>query len=127
MSYPVPVPSAQPARSTTRVSAVPVLASAVGAQLLDDLLYVLVPGSSVLVAPLAGLVAILLTAGAARAVTLRRNGPAVARTGLAIGVLSAALGLLIGGLGLVALLLAGITVVAGVAGAVAGRGLTKQA
>ena len=49
------------------------------------------------------------------------SAPVVARTGLAVGATSAVLGLLVGGLGLVAIILAGITVVAGVAGAVVGR------
>jgi hypothetical protein len=49
------------------------------------------------------------------------HGSAVARTGLAVGAVSAGLSLLIGGFGLLTILLAGITVVAGVAGAVAKR------
>lgn len=108
---------------TSQVPAGPVLVAALGAQLLDDVLFFLIPPTAV-VAPLAGLVAILLTAGAARALTAGRTGPVVARTGLVVGAASAGLGLIVGGLGWVALLLAGITVVAGVAGAVAGRGLT---
>ena len=50
----------------------------------------------------------------------------MARTGLAVGALSAGIGLLLGGLGVLAVLLAGITVVAGVAGAVVGRGLVDR-
>jgi hypothetical protein len=109
----VPVP-------TTRVPVVPVLAAAAGAQFLDDALFFLIPPAGIL-GPLAGLLAIALTAGAARALTAGRTGPAVARTGLAVGAASAGLGLLVGGLGLVAVLLAGLTVLAGVGGAVAGR------
>jgi hypothetical protein len=97
-----------------------VLVAGVGAQLVDDAAFLLLPPLAVL-GPLTGLLAILLTAGAARYVTRGRSGAVVARTGLAVGVTSAAIGLLVGGLGLVAILLAGITVVAGVAGAVAGR------
>jgi len=74
-------------------------------------------------APVSGLIAILLTAGAARWVTRDRSGATVARTGLAVGAASAGIGLLIGGLGVVMILLAAITVVAGVAGAVVGREL----
>ena len=108
--------------ATSRVSAVPVLIAGFGAQLVDDAAYLVLPPTAAL-APLSGLLAILLTAAAARYLTRDRTGAAVARTGLAVGAASAVVGLLIGGLGLVAILLAGITVVAGVAGAVAGRGL----
>lgn len=99
----------------------PVLVAAVGSQLLDNALFFLVPPAAVLT-PFAGLFAILLTAGAARAVTSGRSGAVLARTGLVVGIASAAVGLIVGGgLGIVALLLAGVTVVAGVAGAVIGR------
>lgn len=111
--------------SSTHVSAGPVILAALGSQLLDDVLFFVLPPTVVL-APLAGALAILLTAGAARAATHGRTGPVVARTGLAVGLTSAAVGLVVGGgIGLVALLLAAITVVAGVAGAVAGRGLVR--
>jgi hypothetical protein len=104
-----------PARS--KVPVVPVVAGAAVAQFADDALRLLLPFP----VALAGLLAIALTAGAARVVTRGRVGPVVARTGLAVGATSAVLGLLLGGLGLVAIILAGITVVAGVAGAVVGR------
>jgi hypothetical protein len=103
----------------------PVLVAGVAAQLADDALYFLLPPTAAL-SPLSGVVAILLTAVAARLVTRDRVGSGIARTGLAVGALSAGIGLLLSGLGLVAVLLAGITVVAGVAGAVAGRGVTGQ-
>jgi|tagenome__1003787_1003787.scaffolds.fasta_scaffold20131114_2 hypothetical protein len=108
---------------STQVPVGPVLVAGIGAQLADDALYFLLP-PTVALSPLSGVVAILLTALAARLVTRNRVGSGVARTGLAVGALSAGVGLLLGGLGLVAVLLAGITVVAGVAGAVAGRHLT---
>jgi hypothetical protein len=110
---------------STRVPVGPVLLAGVGAQLADDALYLLLPPIAVL-SPLSGVIALLLTAVAARLVTRDRVGAGVARTGLAVGALSAGIGLLLGGLGLVAVLLAGITVVAGVAGAVVGRGLTDN-
>ena len=115
--------SIQPA--TSQVPAAPVLVAALGAQLVDNALFFLIPPTAVL-SPLAGLAAILLTAGAARALTAGKTGPVVARTGLVVGAASAGVGLIVGGLGWIALLLAGITVVAGVAGAVAGRGLTES-
>ena len=102
---------------TSKIPAGPVAVAAVGAQLVDDVVFFLVPPVALALGPLAGLLAIALTAAGARAVTR-------GRTGLALGLASAGIGLLIGGLGLVTLLLAGITVLAGVAGAVAGRGLT---
>ena len=108
---------------STQVPVGPVLVAGIGAQLADDALYFLLPPTAAL-SPLSGVVAILLTALAARLVTRNRVGSGVARTGLAVGALSAGVGLLLGGLGLIAVLLAGITVVAGVAGAVAGRHLT---
>lgn len=106
--------------TTSQVPVGTVLLAGLGAQLLDDAVFLLFPPSALL-APLAGALAILLTAGAARAVTRGRAGPAMAHTGLAVGVASAGVGLLVGGLGLVALVLAGLTVVAGLAGAMAGR------
>jgi hypothetical protein len=108
---------------STQVPVGPVLVAGIGAQLADDALYFLLPPTAAL-SPLSGVIAVLLTALAARLVTRNRVGSGVARTGLAVGALSAGVGLLLGGLGLVAVLLAGITVVAGVAGAVAGRHLT---
>jgi hypothetical protein len=107
--------------ATSRVPAGAVLLAGLGAQLVDDAAYFVLPPTAAL-APLSGLLAILLTAAAARYVTRDRTGAAVARTGLAVGLTSAVIGLLVGGLGLVAILLAGVTVLAGVAGAVAGRG-----
>ncbi len=109
----------------TRVPVGPVLLAGVGAQLADDALYVLLPPTAAL-SPVSGLLAVLLTAAAARLVTRGRIGAGVARTGLAVGALSAGIGLLLGGLGVLAVLLAGITVVAGVAGAVVGRGLVDR-
>jgi hypothetical protein len=115
--------SIQPVTSS-QVPLVPVAVAAVGAQLVDDAAILLVPPTAFVLGPLAGLIAIALTAAGARAITRGRTGPAVARTGLAVGAASALVGLIVGGLGIVALLLAGITVLAGVVGAVAGRGLT---
>jgi hypothetical protein len=103
--------------TSSKVPVVPVVAGAVVAQFADDAVGLLLPFPGFL----AGLLAIALTAGAARVATRGRVGPVVARTGLAVGATSAVIGLLVGGLGLVAIILAGITVVAGVAGAVAGR------
>jgi hypothetical protein len=99
--------------TSSKVPVVPVAAGAVVAQL----------GAAAigLLLPFPALLAIVLTAGAARVATRGRVGPVVARTGLAVGAASAVLGLVLGGLGLVAIILAGITVVAGVAGAVVGR------
>lgn len=111
---------------TSQVPVAPVVLTAVGAQLVDNAVVFLIPPSVLVLGPLAGLLAIALTAAGARTVTRGRTGPAVARTGLAVGAASAVVGLVVGGLGSVALLLAGITVLAGVAGAVAGRGLTAS-
>ncbi|OLT21563.1 hypothetical protein BJF78_08035 [Pseudonocardia sp. CNS-139] len=108
--------------ATTRIPVGPVLLAGLGAQLVDDALFFVVPPFAV-AAPFAGLVAILLTAAAARYVSRDRTGAAIARTGLAVGGTSAAIGLLVGGLGFVPVLLAVLTVVAGVAGAVVGRGV----
>lgn len=102
-----------------------VLLAGLGAQLVDDVAFVVIPPVALL-APLSGLLAILLTAVGARIVTRGATGAVVARTGLALGAVSATIGLLVGGLGLVTILLAGLTVVAGVAGAVAGKGLTRS-
>jgi hypothetical protein len=112
--------------ATSRVPTGAVLLAGLGAQFVDDVAYVVLPPTALL-APLSGLLAILVTAAAARYVTRDRTGAAVARTGLAVGATSAVLGLLVAGLGWVAILLAGLTVLAGVAGAVAGRGLTAGA
>ncbi|MCW0212793.1 MAG: hypothetical protein OJJ54_05505 [Pseudonocardia sp.] len=101
----------------TGVPVVPVLVAGAAAQLTDDVLFAFLPDVPVLPA----LIALALTAGAARFVTREMHGSAVARTGLAVGAVSAGLGLLIGGFGLLTILLAGLTVVAGVAGAVAKR------
>ncbi|MDT7618682.1 MAG: hypothetical protein QOF00_6129 [Pseudonocardiales bacterium] len=105
-----------------RVPAAPVLVAGVGAPLVAAAAVWLLPP----LALVSGLLAILATAGAARYVTRGRSGAVLARTGLAVGLTSAVVGLIIGGLGFVAILLAGITVVAGVAGAVAGRGVTSR-
>jgi hypothetical protein len=106
--------------TTSKVSVGAVLLAGVGAQLVDDAAFAVLPPLA-LIAPLSGLIAILLTAGAARYVSRNKQGAAIARTGLAVGALSAATGLLVGGFGLVGLVLAVLTVVAGVAGAVVGR------
>jgi len=106
--------------TTSKVSIGSVLLAGAGAQLVDDAAIAVLPFDAV-VGPLSGLIAILLTAGAARLVTRNKQGAAIARTGLAVGAVSAGVGLLIGGLGLVTILLAVVTVVVGVAGAVAGR------
>ncbi|HXV92735.1 MAG TPA: hypothetical protein VD813_05515 [Pseudonocardia sp.] len=106
----------------TRVPLAPVLLAGIGAQFVDDVAYFVFP-PAMLLSPLSGVLAILLTAGAARLVTRRMSGAAIARTGLAVGVVSAGAGLLVSGLGVVALVIAGLTVLAGVAGAVAGRGV----
>jgi hypothetical protein len=111
--------------ATTRVPAGAVLLAGLGAQLVDDVAYAVLPYAGV-IAPFSGLLAILLTAGAARYVSRDRTGAAIARTGLAVGLTSAGIGQLVGGLGLVAILLAAVTVVAGVAGAVVGRGVTAR-
>jgi len=101
----------------TSVPVVPVLVAGVAGQLTDDLLLAVLPSF-----PGAGaILAVLLTAAAARIVTRRLAGSAVPRAGLAIGVVSAAVGLAISGLGLVVILIAGLTLLAGVAGAVLGR------
>lgn len=111
--------------ATSQVSVGAVLIAGLGAQLADDAAYLLLPPTALL-GPLSGIVAILLTAGAARLVTRNATGATIARTGLAVGAVSAGVGLLIGGLGFVMILLAGLTVVAGVAGAVVGRGVGKE-
>jgi hypothetical protein len=110
--------------ATSKVPVAPVVVGAVVAQFADDVVHALLPLP--FLGALSGLIAILLTAGAARVASRGRTGAVVARTGLAVGVTSATLGLLVGGLGLVAILLAGITVMAGVAGAVAGRGIPNR-
>jgi hypothetical protein len=111
--------------ATSRVPVGAALVAGAAAQFVDDAVYIVLP-PAVLVAPFSGLIAVLLTAAAARIVTRNRTGAAVARTGLAVGATSAAAGLLVQGFGLVAIVLAGLTVVAGVAGAVAGRGLASR-
>jgi hypothetical protein len=113
------------APATSQVSVGAVLIAGLGAQLADDAAFLLLPPTALL-GPFSGIIAILLTAGAARIVTRNAAGATVARTGLAVGAVSAGVGLLMSGLGFVAILLAGLTVVAGVAGAVAGRGIGKE-
>ncbi|GAA0920300.1 hypothetical protein [Pseudonocardia zijingensis] len=112
--------------ATSKVPVGAALLAGVGAQFADDVAYFLLPPTA-LVAPLSGLIALLLTAAAARVVTRNRTGAAVARTGLVVGAVSAGVGLFVAGLGFLTLVLAGLTVLAGVAGAVAGRGLTSRA
>lgn len=110
----------RPAAGLARAVPLVAVASGVAAQFADDLLFLVLPPTAVL-APLSGVLAVLLTAAAARVVTRGSRGAAVARTGLVVGAASAVAGLVVGGLGLVAILLAVLTVVAGVAGAVLGR------
>jgi hypothetical protein len=109
--------------ATSRVPVGAALLAGVGAQFVDDVAYFVLPPTALL-APLSGLLALVLTAAAARFVSRDRTGAGVARTGLAVGAVSAGVGLLVSGLGFLAIVLAGLTVLAGVAGAVAGRGLT---
>lgn len=109
--------------ATSQVPVGAALLAGLGAQFVDDVAYAVLPPTALL-APLGGLLAVLLTAAAARYVSRDRTGAGVARTGLAVGAVSAGVGLLVSGLGFIAVLLAGLTVLAGVAGAVAGRGLT---
>ncbi|MCF7553250.1 hypothetical protein [Pseudonocardia sp. WMMC193] len=96
----------------TRVPVLPVAAAGVGAQVAGALLLAVLPA-------VPGVGAVL--ALAAKIATRRLDGAAVPRAGLAIGAVSAGVGLLLSGFGLVTILLAGITVVAGVGGAVLGR------
>jgi hypothetical protein len=107
----VPAPS--------KVPVAPVVAGALVAQFADDLVRLVLPLP--FLGALSGVIAILLTAGAARLASRGLPRHVAARTGLAVGVTSAVLGLIVGGLGIVAIVLAGITVAAGVAGAVLGR------
>jgi hypothetical protein len=109
--------------ATSRVPVGAALLAGVGAQFVDDVAFFVLPPTALL-APLGGLLAILLTAAASRYVTRDRTGAGVARTGLVVGAVSAGVGLLVSGIGVLTVLLAGLTVLAGVAGAVAGRGLT---
>ncbi|MDN5859964.1 MAG: hypothetical protein L0H84_15220 [Pseudonocardia sp.] len=114
---------APPHLPAARVPAAAALVAGIGTQLVDDLAFLVLPPLGLL-GPLAGIFAILLTAAGARYVTRNASGASIARTGLAVGVVSAAVGVLIGGFGLVAIVLAGLTVLAGVVGAVVGRGVT---
>ena len=102
-----------------RVPVVPVVVGALVAQFADDAVHLVLPLP--FLGPLGLLTAVLLTAGAARVITRRRTGAVVARTGLAVGLTSAAIAVVVGGVGLLALLLGGLTVAAGVAGAVERR------
>ncbi|MGD9987075.1 hypothetical protein [Pseudonocardia sp.] len=106
--------------ATTRVPVVPVVAAAVAAQFVDDLAYVVLPPVAI-IAPVSAFLAVLLTAVGARLATRKLSGPSVARTGLAVGAVSAGIGLLVGGFGWLGMILATLTLVAGVAGAVVGR------
>src|ERR1700754_2369130 len=82
--------------ATSRVHIGAALVAGAAAQFVDDAVYIVLPPAALL-APFSGLIAVLLTAAAARVVTRNRTGAAVARTGLAVGATSAALGLLVGG------------------------------
>ncbi|MFC5992780.1 hypothetical protein ACFQE5_00980 [Pseudonocardia hispaniensis] len=104
-------------RDTARFPLVPVLLAGVGAQFADDALLLVLP----VLAPVSAVLTILLTAGAARLVTRGSHGPVVARAGLAVGAVSAGLGLLFSGLGWLSMVFATLTLIAGVAGAVARR------
>jgi len=103
----------------TRIPVAGVIVGAVAAQFADDAVGWVLP------LPFLGVIgavtAVLLTAVAGRLLTRRRSGPAAARTGLAVGLLSAAIGVIVGGFGILAIVLGGVTVAAGVAGAVARR------
>ena len=105
---------------TSRIPVGAAVIAGFGAQFADDVAYLLFPPAALL-APLSAVLAVVLTAGAARLATRRLDGPVAARAGLAVGVVSAGLGLVVAGFGVLALLLAGLTVLAGVAGAVVGR------
>lgn len=105
----------------TRVPVVPVIATALVAQFADDAVRLALPLP--FLGPLGLLTAVLLTAGGARLLTRGRTGPVVARTGLAVGLTSAAIAVIVGGFGILAIVLAGVTVAAGLAGAIAGRPL----
>jgi hypothetical protein len=107
-------------QATSRFPVAPVVLAGVGAQFVDDALYAVFPPAAVL-APLSALLAVVLTAAAARLVTRRLGRPAAPRAGLVVGAVSAGAGLAVSGLGLVTLVIAALTLVAGVAGAVAGR------
>ncbi|GEL19699.1 hypothetical protein [Pseudonocardia asaccharolytica] len=107
-------------RDTSRFPLLPVLLAGVGAQFADDALFLVLPPAAVL-APLAVVLTIALTAGAARLVTRGLRGPAVARAGLAVGAVSAGLGLVLSGLGWLPILFATLTLIAGVAGAIVRR------
>jgi hypothetical protein len=102
---------------TSRVPVLPVVAAGVAGQLADDLLFVFVPSFP----GAAAILSVLLTGVAAKLLTARLQGSAVARAGLAVGAVSAAVGLLLSGLGLVTIIVAGLTVLAGVGGAIVGR------
>lgn len=106
--------------ATTRVPVVPVVVAAVASQFVDDLVYLVFPPAS-LIAPASAFIAVLLTALGARIVTRKLSGVSVARAGLAVGALSAGIGLLVSGVGWLAMVLATLTLIAGVAGAVVGR------
>lgn len=101
----------------TRVPVLPVAAAGVGAQVAGALVLAVLPGFP----GFGAILALGLTALAAKIATSKLDGPSVPRAGLAIGVVSAGVGLVLSGFGLVSILLAGITVVAGVGGAVLGR------
>lgn len=113
-----PMPTLQ--ESSTRVPVVPVVLAAVASQFVDDLAYVVLPPAAI-IAPVSGIIAIVLTAIGARIVTRNLTGPAIARTGLAVGAVSAGIGMLVAGFGWVAMVVATLTLIAGVAGAVVKR------
>jgi hypothetical protein len=106
--------------TTTKVPVGAVLLAGIGAQFVDDIAFALLPPLA-LAAPFTGVIAVVLTALGARYASRDRTGAGIARTGLAVGVASAGIGLIVGGLGFWAVVFAVLTMVAGVAGAVAGR------
>lgn len=106
--------------TSSKVPVGAVLLAGIGAQFVDDIAFALLPPIALL-APISGLIAVLLTAGAARYASKDRVGAAVARTGLAVGAVSASVGLIVGDLNVLTWALAALTIIAGVAGAVVGR------
>ena len=106
--------------TATKVPVGAVLLAGIGAQFVDDVAFAALPPLA-LAAPFTGILAVVLTALAARYVSRDRTGAAIARTGLAVGVTSATIGMIVGGLGFWVFVFAVLSMAAGVAGAVAGR------
>lgn len=93
----------------------------VAAQFADNAAVALIPGAGLVPDPVYLVVAILLTALGGRLLSRGMAGSDAARVGLAVGAVSGGLGLLFGSWGVLGLVIAGLTVLAGVAGAVARR------